>query len=127
MPITSTGAVLYIFLLLSKHFFADWLIQSDRIAAEKGKNLGILAWHGSHHAFGTFFATLPFAPVSLALTIATLDFLLHCIIDYTKASPYLGGKLNLSDHYNFTLIGLDQLAHQLCYLLYTLIIFSISS
>lgn len=105
-----------------KHFVFDFPLQGPYQYKNKGTfghPGGIL--HAGLHAFATWWIVMMFVPdtwlgVWLACAIATTEFVLHYLIDWAK--------MNLNDRYGLKpdnsekfwwLLGLDQLAHQLCY------------
>jgi hypothetical protein len=109
--------ILVLFLLQIKHFVADFMLQTDQMVMEKGTygaRWGI--YHSAIQAFGTFLALAWIHPF-LGLVTAVFDFLAHYHIDWAK--------MNINNHYGYTpkdrefwfWLGLDQLAHQLTYVL----------
>jgi hypothetical protein len=104
------------FILQVKHFVGDFVFQTDRMVAEKGI---YGARHGIYHSLiqsaGTFLAFFWIHP-AIGVVAAFLDFLAHYHIDWAK--------ININKKYNYTpadrkfwfWLGLDQLAHQLTYI-----------
>lgn len=111
------GALITLFLLQAKHFLADFVWQTNQMVQEKGI---YGARHGIYHsliqAAGTFLAFAWMHPV-LGFITALVDFLAHYHIDWAK--------ININKRYHYTpadkkfwfWLGLDQLAHQLTYLI----------
>lgn len=104
-------------LLQFKHWVADFVLQSNRMIAEKGiygAKFGI--YHSMIHALGTFLAFLWIHPAT-AIIAAIIDFVLHYHIDWAK--------ININKRYNYTpndpkfwyWLGADQLLHQYTYLI----------
>ena len=115
--LTDIQAVLLVFFILQvKHFFADFVWQTNQMVQEKGiygARYGI--YHSLIQSAGTFLAFAWMHPV-LGLATAVIDFLAHYHIDWAK--------ININKKYNYTpqdkqfwfWLGLDQLAHQITYI-----------
>ena len=116
--LTDIQAILFVFLLLQvKHFLADFVWQTNRMVVEKGV---YGARHGIYHsliqAAGTFLAFVWMHPV-IGFATALVDFIAHYHIDWAK--------ININKKYNYTpadkkfwfWLGLDQLAHQITYVI----------
>lgn len=114
---TAMQAALFVFFLLQvKHFIADFVLQTNEMVVEKGI---YGAKHGIAHSLiqsaGTFLAFAWMHPV-LGIITAFVDFMAHYHIDWAK--------ININKKYNYTpqdkqfwlWLGLDQLAHQLTYI-----------
>lgn len=107
--------IIVFFLLQIKHFVADFMLQTPRMVMEKG-TYG--ARHGIYHSLiqsaGTFIAFAWIHPL-LGVITALFDFVVHYNVDWAK--------MNINKHYGYTpqdpkfwfWLGLDQLAHQLTY------------
>lgn len=91
--------------LVWTHWFADFILQSDRIAINKSSSNQILLWHVILYGVCFLWAGVVFAIVNAALHFAT-DW---CSSRITK-------KLWLADqrHWFFVVIGLDQAIHLTC-------------
>lgn len=113
--------ILFLILLLQvKHWYADFKIQTYMQTVKKG------VWAdpiGMSHTLDHICATLVvllvfnlFVPISagLILVVAFAEGIAHYIIDYTKVK--YGCKDNTKPLF-WNQFGLDQLAHQICYLL----------
>jgi hypothetical protein len=115
---TEIQVLLMIFVILQiKHFVADFVLQTDRMVQEKGTygaRWGI--YHSLIQSAGTFLAFAWLHPL-LGIITAAVDFVLHYHIDWAK--------ININKRYNYTpkdrefwlWLGVDQLAHQLTYIL----------
>jgi hypothetical protein len=113
----STGLVLFILgLLLIKHYIADWIMQTTRIALEKGTNASLLLLHSLHHIIGTAMVLIWFVEPFPLLLICISEFILHSVIDYVKSCPTMLGQYKYPTQQYFIWMGFDQLLHQLSYL-----------
>ena len=108
---------LILFLLQLKHFIADFILQTDKIALMKGKNFKYLIWHSFHHSFLTFIVLFFFFRLSKILVIFFIELIIHSLIDYLKANEKLGGKYKFPAKLYFILFGFDQLLHNWFYIL----------
>lgn len=116
--LTEIQAVVIVLLLLQvKHFVADFVLQTDQMVLEKGiygARWGL--YHSGIQAVGTFFALAWIHPM-LGVFAGVFDFLVHYHVDWAK--------ININRKYNYTpkdrqfwlWLGLDQLAHQVTYVL----------
>lgn len=107
-----------------KHFACDYPLQG-RFMLGKFKS-GMewvlpLAAHAVVHAVGTFLIALAstWSP-RLALQLATVDYLVHFVVDRVKASPNLLGRWKPDNKYFWWALGADQMAHHLTH--YVLIV-----
>ena len=103
-------------LLQLKHWYIDFVNQTPeevKAKGEYGNPLG--AWHSLKHAMwtGIIFCWID---TTLAISVFCLDLVLHYHIDYVKMKY---GCRDITDPKFWNQLGLDQMAHQLCYLLYT--------
>lgn len=112
--------VLILLALTVKHFICDFPLQAHPWQyRNKGTYLhpGGL-FHAFIHYAGTTIALSFFAPWTVAVTLGSLDGLLHYHIDYAKMK--LGAVYNLkpdNSEWFWILLGLDQLLHYLTYFL----------
>lgn len=110
-----------LFLLIGlnvKHFLADYVLQTSELVQLKKKHFKYLLVHCLHHALATFVVLIFFAPLPVAFLFAALDLILHTLIDSSKSYiPYFDRFKPPTQAY-FNVLGLDQLMHQLCYVLY---------
>lgn len=118
--------ILILLLLLQiKHWYADFKIQTYMQTVKKGvwmDPIGIS--HSLDHVWTTLLVLLIFSvfvyiPAWLILTIAAIEGIIHYAIDYTKVR--YGCKDNTKPLF-WNQFGLDQLAHQICYLIITIVI-----
>jgi len=120
--------LLLILLLQIKHWYADFKIQTYLQTVKKGiwaDPIGMS--HTGDHIWGTLIALLVFnlfVPISagLMLAVAVAEGIVHYIIDYTKVK--YGCKDNTKPLF-WNQFGLDQLAHQTCYLIMAYILLPI--
>lgn len=98
-------------LLIWLHFFADFVLQSDRVATNKSKSHYTLFYH-------VVIYSLPFSALFIffenGLTFVMLNAVLHYITDAISSRLtsrlYQAGKR----HSFFVVIGLDQAVHMTC-------------
>lgn len=107
-------ALLLLILLQIKHWYIDFVNQSD----EEVKHKGIyLDWRGMKHSvkhgLGTALIFLLFVPIEGALIIGFVDAVLHYHIDWIKMNY---GNRDITNPKFWNHLGLDQMAHQLVYL-----------
>lgn len=118
-------ALLLLFLLQVKHWYADFKIQTYMQTVKKGIWLDpIGVSHSLDHTWCSLVALLIgsfFIKISLPLVIllCIVEGILHYIIDYVKVK--YGCKDNTKPLF-WNQFGLDQLAHQTTYLLIVLIL-----
>ena len=114
--------LLLMFLLIVKHSYADFTIQTYQQTVRKGiyrDPIGIS--HSMDHVWTTLIALLIFSfvhPLSAytAIGIAAVEGIVHYHIDWIKV------RYGLKDQTKpmfWTQFGLDQLAHHVCYLIIT--------
>ena len=110
-------AALFVFFILQvKHFIADFVLQTDRMVYEKGiyaARYGI--YHSLIQALGTFLAFAWMHP-ALGVVTAFVDFIAHYHIDWAKININKKYNYTPADHKFWFWLGLDQLAHQLTYI-----------
>ena len=102
--------------LLIKHWYIDFVNQT--MIEVRGKGIygnyyGIM--HSLKHGIFTSFIFVVIADPIPGLLIGLLDFILHYHIDWVKMN-YSCQDTNNPKFWNH--LGLDQLAHQLCYIFY---------
>ena len=109
-------AMLIVLLLLQiKHFVADFVLQTERMVAEKGTygaKYGI--YHSLVQALGTMIAFGWMHPI-LGVATGFLDFLAHYHIDWLKMNINRWRNLTIKDYEFWVWLGADQLAHQITY------------
>jgi hypothetical protein len=112
--------LLLLLLLQIKHWYADFKIQTYMQTVKKGIWLDPIGMtHTRDHILASFVALVLFSlihPVSIVaiIVIVLLEGLTHYLIDFTKVK--YGCKDNTKPLF-WNQFGLDQLAHQVCYLL----------
>lgn len=112
-------------LLQIKHWYADFKIQTYMQTVKKGVWLNLVGLsHSMDHMWTTMVALLAFSfivPVSAMtiLTLAVAEGVIHYIIDFVKVK--YGCKDNTKPLF-WNQFGLDQLAHQITYLIMAAII-----
>ena len=113
--------ITYLALLQFKHWYIDFVLQTDAMVKGKGiyGNLQGL-WHSGQHALATFLITILIVGWKFALFIAVVDFATHYHIDWVKMN-YGNRDITTPDFWNH--LGLDQMAHQLVYLILSAMIF----
>lgn len=105
-------------LLQIKHWYIDFVDQSNDEVASKGKYgewLGIR--HSLKHGLGTYIVIALIVGSEFwffAFVLAFIDFVLHYHIDWTKMNH---GNRDITTPAFWNHLGLDQMAHQLVYLL----------
>lgn len=117
--------ILLLLLLQIKHWYADFKIQTYMQTVKKGVWLDPIGIsHSLDHMWSTLLVLIVFSlfvPLLgwLILIIALAEAILHYVIDYTKVK--YGCKDNTKPLF-WNQFGLDQLAHQVTYLLMALIL-----
>jgi hypothetical protein len=100
-------------LLFIKHYLADFVFQTNKMAKNKQKYLFLE--HSLIHMVLTFFVAALFVPPQLAATLSCIDFAIHHNVDYIKTK--LSRNLTQADRLYWIYFGADQLLHALTYLL----------
>lgn len=107
-----------LFWLVTKHFIIDFLIQTKFQYSNKGIFLhpgGIL--HSTLHSIGTFIIFINYNNLDISCTLASIDFICHYLIDYSKVNINNYFKLSPINSEKFWwLLGLDQYMHSLTYI-----------
>jgi hypothetical protein len=109
-----------LFLFQIKHWYADFKIQTYMQTVKKGIWLDLIGIsHSLDHVWGTLTILMVFnlfypIPATTILLIGLIEGLAHYAIDYVKVKH--GCKDNTKPLF-WNQFGLDQLAHQACYLL----------
>jgi len=111
-------------MLFVKHWYVDFVNQTMAEVESKAQYLSPRGlWHSAKHGIGTGLVFL-LSGIGLvgALLLATIDFLLHYHIDWTKMNY---GNRDITNPQFWNHLGLDQLAHSLTYLglVYVVILF----
>jgi len=102
-------------LLFIKHWYVDFVDQSEEEVAHKGKYLN---WLGVKHSLKHGIATaiiFSFTGIGAVfyVFIGIVDFVLHYHIDWTKMNY---GNRDITTPQFWNHLGLDQLAHYITYL-----------
>jgi hypothetical protein len=103
-----------------KHWYADFKIQTYMQTVKKGIWLDLIGIsHSLDHVWGTLTILMVFnlfypIPALTIVLVGLIEGLTHYAIDYTKVK--YGCKDNTKPLF-WNQFGLDQLAHQACYLL----------
>lgn len=108
--------ILILFSLTGKHFFADFVFQSEWMVRQKGYygKPGGLAYAAIH---GLLTACLFwYLQPNIALTCGLVDAAAHYHIDYIKMRLNRISNLTAADRNFWFLLGLDQYAHYATYL-----------
>ena len=113
-------------LLQIKHLIVDWCWQPAFEYTNKGTygHLGGIR-HALKNAVGTALCFLPFVGLApIVVLVFVLDFVAHYHVDFMKVNinnKYGWGATTHSEYWALT--GADQTAHQICYVLWVLIVF----
>jgi hypothetical protein len=117
--------LLLLLLLQIKHWYADFVVQTYMQTVKKGVWLNPVGIsHSLDHVYSTLTVLLIFSiffPTSgiLIIFLAFLEGIIHYVIDFVKVK--YGCKDNTKPLF-WNQFGLDQLAHQACYLLIAFLI-----
>ena len=112
------NTLLFILVLLQiKHWYIDFVNQTNEEVQHKGEYAD---WrgvkHSLKHGIGTFvclWAVTGWSNVEFAVFIGVLDCILHYHIDWAKMNY---GNRDITTPQFWNHLGLDQMAHQLCYI-----------
>jgi hypothetical protein len=114
----TTDIILFLLLLQVKHWYIDFVNQSDSEVKSKGiygDFHGIM--HSAKHGFGTLICALMvtgYTYLIFSIVLAIVDFVTHYHIDWVKMNY---GNRDISTPAFWNHLGLDQMAHQVIYLL----------
>lgn len=97
--------IIPLLVLVWLHFFADFILQTDKIAINKSKDNAILLAHVAIYSLPFFIFGADFA---------LLNMVLHFMVDWctSRVTSYLWKKQER--HWFFVVIGLDQAIHMTC-------------
>jgi len=100
-----------------KHFVADYLLQAGWMIAGKGRlgAPGGYAHAGLHAVLSAVVLLLGRIPVEAMLGLVVAEFVIHYALDYSKAHYGHGVDPDQDAPRYWSLHGLDQLLHQLTY------------
>lgn len=118
--VLSTESVIMLsvlFLLFFKHWYIDFVRQTDEQVKYKGVyghpvGLG----HSAEHGLATALIFCIFISFGWAIFLGLVDFVLHYHIDYAKMRY---GNRDIKTKQFWAQLGLDQFAHQITYLILT--------
>ena len=116
----TTDIIIFLFLLQIKHWFVDFVIQTDTEVKSKGiygDFHGIM--HSAKHGLGTLICALlvtGYPYFAFAVVLAVLDFVTHYHIDWAKMNINRSRNLTPQDEAFWFWLGLDQLMHYLTYI-----------
>jgi hypothetical protein len=104
-------------LLQFKHWYIDFINQTDMEVIDKGIYGGAMGiGHSIKHGVGTLLCLVAVTGIDYllyAVTLATVDFIMHYHIDWIKRN-YGSNDMNSKEFW--VDLGLDQMAHQMTYL-----------
>ncbi len=109
--------IVFLALLQIKHWYVDFVNQSDAEVKSKGiygDFHGIM--HSAKHGIGTSLCVLLIAGytyIIYAIIMGIMDAVAHYHIDWTKMNY---GNRDISKPEFWNHLGLDQMAHQFCYI-----------
>jgi hypothetical protein len=112
--------ITFLLLLQIKHWYIDFVAQTNEMVQGKGiygNRIGI--WHSAQHGLATMFICFLFTNLPFALFIGIIDFVSHYHIDWVKMNY---GNRDISTPAFWNHLGLDQMAHQIVYLILALIL-----
>lgn len=110
--------LLLLILLQVKHWYVDFVDQTDEEVQWKGTYLD---WRGVKHSVKhgmatalCFLVVAGWSNLGYAILMGCIDIILHYHIDWTKMN-YGNRDIRTPQFWNH--LGLDQMAHQICYIL----------
>ena len=112
--------ITFLLLLQIKHWYVDFVMQTMDMVKSKGKYgdwQGML--HSIQHGVATLLICSIFASWPVAIFLAGFDIITHYHIDWTKMNY---GNRDITTPQFWNHLGLDQMAHQIVYLIIALLI-----
>lgn len=107
-----------LFLLQTKHLFADFYLQTPRMLRDRGRYIHMgRVHHAGLHGAGSLIALLVMGvPLGWAITVAMVEWVVHFHIDWAKGrwSDRTGHGPDQAGYWRA--FGVDQAAHQWTYL-----------
>ncbi len=105
--------------LLIKHFLADFQFQTLWMVKNKGVygHPGGLAHAGTHAGLSLPVLLIGGIPPMLALAVCAGEFVIHYHVDFIKEIEGRRQDVSMHEKGYWVLFGMDQLAHQLTYVL----------
>lgn len=108
--------MIVLILLQIKHWYMDFVDQTQEELEYKGVYLD---WRGMKHSVKhgvlTAMVLTPFMSWQLAFCVGMLDIVLHYHVDWYKMNH---GNLDIKTNQFWNHLGLDQMVHHLCYIMY---------
>jgi hypothetical protein len=105
--------LIFLTLLQVKHFFVDWVFQTENEVKFKGVYLHPVGMmHSLKHGLATFLISSFLFPVGVAALFTFIDFITHYHIDWIKQQF----NLTIQDSKFWVAIGADQMLHQFVYI-----------
>ena len=100
-----------------KHFFADYLLQTGWMIAQKGRlgEQGGYVHAGVHVAGSAIVLAVAQVPLPAAAALLAAEFVVHYGLDYAKVSYGRGIDPDVDAQRFWAMHGFDQLLHQLTY------------
>jgi hypothetical protein len=107
--------LLFILILLQiKHWYIDFVNQTDEEVAHKGIYLD---WrglkHSAKHGVASAAIFMLFLSIPSAVVLGIIDFVMHYHIDWAKMNY---GNRDITNKQFWNHLGLDQMAHQIGYI-----------
>ena len=115
-----TTIAIILILLQIKHWYVDFVNQTTeevRCKGIYGHPIGII--HSVKQGFGTYLMMLPFVDVRIAIICAVFDLVTHYHTDWVKVRF---GNQDISNPRFWNHLGLDQMVHQIVYIIIALVI-----
>lgn len=113
---SSDRVLLFLLLIFIKHYFIDWVLQTDSMVQNKGKNIWVLFLHSIEHIAATACILFFFTPFQNIIFICSAEFVIHAAVDFAKANKKMLGRFKAPSSMYFNMLGLDQLIHYCSYL-----------
>lgn len=111
--------------LLIKHAICDMYLQNKRSFTDKSKYIGECHTHYLDHFLATLLVCHLFAiPIEFSFFLASIDYIAHWHIDYTKTKIIRFFKISLHSIVFWLLQTIDQILH---YSTYFLIVYIVQS
>lgn len=101
-------------LLFVKHWYVDFVLQTDEMVKSKGIYGGAAGMlHSLQHSLFTLALLLLATNPAMAVALAIADGVVHYHIDWVKMNY---GNRDITTKAFWNHLGLDQLAHAICYI-----------
>jgi hypothetical protein len=97
--------------LLTAHWFGDYVLQTNVIAKEKSRSIKWLLIHVAMYTTVLFICTIVIFPYSMWLPFLVVNASLHLITDFLTSK--LSQKFHSNQRLYFVIIGFDQLIHSI--------------